>query len=162
MNARDILAYGHQEVLRAFEGLPREHWGRVGVTTRWSLRDLAAHLASYELFLEDALKSVAGGEPTPTLEAMQRDHAGFNDTQVAARHARTAEEILREYTEAHLRVMALAERLGPLRLAEAGTIPWYGAQYSLDDLVVYANYAHKREHGAQARAFRRRLEGEER
>jgi hypothetical protein len=30
-----------------------------------------------------------------------------------------------------------------------GTIPWYGPEYSLNDLVVYQMYGHKREHGPQ-------------
>jgi hypothetical protein len=30
-----------------------------------------------------------------------------------------------------------------------GTIPWYGPECSLDDLVVYQMYGHKREHDPQ-------------
>ncbi len=160
MNARDILEYGHRDVLQAFEGLTPDEWTRVGVTTRWTPKDLIAHLASFELFLEDALKSVLGETPTPTLEAMGRDHAGFNDREVETRRAHAADRSLREYTEAHERVMALIDRLGPARLAETGTIPWYGDHYALDDLIVYANYAHKREHLAQLRMFLSRVRGE--
>jgi hypothetical protein len=32
---------------------------------------------------------------------------------------------------------------------EAGTIPWYGPEYSLNDLVVYQMYGHRREHDPQ-------------
>ena len=32
---------------------------------------------------------------------------------------------------------------------EAGTIPWYGPEYALDDLVVYQMYGHKQEHDPQ-------------
>jgi len=52
--------------------------------------------------------------------------------------------------------MKLAGSLTPERLRETGTIPWYGEQYSLDDLIVYSNYAHKREHSSQIRLFRKR------
>lgn len=158
MNAHDILAYGHQDVLKAFDDLLPEQWSRVGVTPLWSLKDLMAHLGSFELFLEDALKSVLGEKPTPILDAMAKGGRTFNRVQVGARRKHTAEQVLAEYTEAHVRVMALIERLGPKRLAQAGTIPWYGESYSLDDLIVYANYGHKREHCAQVRAFRRQLE----
>jgi hypothetical protein len=35
---------------------------------------------------------------------------------------------------------------------DTGTIPWYGPEYSLDDLVVYQQYGHKREHDPQLAA----------
>src|SRR5439155_10366790 len=121
MNAIDILRFGHRDVVVAFEGLNPEQWTRVGVTSRWSLHDLAAHLASYERFLEDALVSVAGdAKPTPTLDAMKQDHAAFNAAQVEARRARSPEQILEEYAGAYERVMALATRLGPAKLSEPG------------------------------------------
>ena len=40
---------------------------------------------------------------------------------------------------------------------ENGTLPWYGAEYSLDDFIVYTYYGHKREHAAQIAAFRDHL-----
>jgi hypothetical protein len=113
MNARDIIQFGQQHVHQALKELPEDAWGQVGVTTRWTVRDLIGHLASFELALEGALKEVAGEGPTPTLDAMRADHPG--------------------------------------------TSPWYGADYALDDLIVYMNYAHKREHCAQIRAFRLRI-----
>lgn len=159
MNARDILAYGHHDVVLALDDLLPEQWTRVGVTPLWSLKDLVAHLASFELFLEDAFKFVVGEKPTPTLDAMEIGRTTFNRDQIAQRRARSHEEVMKEYQDAHQQVIALAVRLGPERLAEPGTIPWYGEGYSLDDLIVYANYGHKREHCAQIRAFRRHLEG---
>ncbi len=156
MDALDILHYGDLEVRRGFEGLAPATWAAVGVTSRWSPRDLLAHLASYELLLADVLASVAGERPTPTLDAMQADHARFNDAQVAARAAQSPEALLSEYAEAHERAVALAKRLGPERLRERGTIPWYGEHYALDDFIVYASYGHKREHVAQLKQFRAR------
>jgi hypothetical protein len=158
VNARDILHYGQQHVEQALAGLPDDGWGIVGVTTAWTLRDLVAHLASFELLLEDALKSVLGEAPTPTLDAMVASHATFNDRQVAARAGASPAEVVRELGDAHVRVTQAVERLGAERLRQPGTIPWYGAEYALDDFIVYANYGHKREHCAQIRAFRRRID----
>lgn len=152
MNALEILQYGHGEVIKATEGL--DDWTSPGVTSQWSAKDVMGHLASYERFLEEALLEVLGRGPTPTLDAMRSDWRGFNATQVASRRDAAPDAVRREYDEAHARVMALATELGPERLREPGTIPWYGKGYSLDDLIVYTNYAHKREHGAQLRAFR--------
>ena len=37
-------------------GLSDGEWQKVGVTTKWSVRDALAHLASYEHLLEDSFK----------------------------------------------------------------------------------------------------------
>jgi len=157
VNALDILHYGHVEVQRAFDGLDVADWEQPGVTTRWSPRDVLAHLASFELLLEDVLCSALGRKPTHTLDAFREDSRTFNDAQVLARKGRTPPVLLDEYNSAHERVMALANELGAERLRAVGTIPWYGPDYALDDFIVYANYAHKREHCGEVRQFRLRV-----
>ena len=156
MEVLSMLAYGHADVRRAFDGLSDADWTSVGVTSHWSPKDLLAHLASFERMLEEAMGQVAGERgPTPTLDAM-RGPAGetFNEDQVAARRDKTPAEIMAEYEKANAGVMSHAGQLGPERLRQVGTIRWYGASYSLDDLIVYTNYAHKREHCAQMRRWR--------
>jgi hypothetical protein len=112
-----MLAYGHSDVKRVFEGLSDADWRRVGVTTQWSPKDLIAHLTSFERTLEEALREVAGDAgPTPTLDAMRRGGASFNEDQVVARRDRTPSEIMAEYDAAHAGVIVLAKRLGPERL----------------------------------------------
>ncbi len=156
MDALDILSYGHKHVMDAVDGLADDGWEIPKVTTAWSVKDVLAHLASFELMLEDALRSVVEpGAATPTLARMGGGGDFAND-EVAARAGRSHGEVFDEYTKAHERVMALLERLTAERLRETGTIPWYGEKYSLDDLIVYTNYAHKREHTGQIRLFRKR------
>ncbi|HET7224301.1 MAG TPA: DinB family protein [Candidatus Eisenbacteria bacterium] len=154
MNALDVLKYGDGEVAKATDGL--DDWNTPGVTTSWSAKDVLAHLASFERFLEEAMLELLGRGPTPTLDAMRADAAGFNAAQVGSRRNASLDAVRREYDEAHARVMGLAAEIGPDRLRQPGTIAWYGPSYALDDLIVYANYAHKREHCAQIRAFRLR------
>jgi hypothetical protein len=151
MNAIDILTYGHQDLLRDLG--PIDDWSTPGVTTRWNAHDMVAHLASFERSLEEAMLEVLGRGPTPVLDAQRANPATFNDIQVGQRHDLPLGAVRSEYERAHAGVMALAAELGPDRLRQTGTIPWYGAAYSLDDLIVYSNYAHKREHCAQLRAF---------
>jgi hypothetical protein len=50
--------------------------------------------------------------------------------------------------------MELAGRLPAESYHQTGLIPWYGAEYDLDDFLVYTYYGHKREHGAQIAVFR--------
>jgi mycothiol maleylpyruvate isomerase-like protein len=151
MNALDILTYGHQDLVRDLGAI--DDWTTPGVTTQWSAHDLVGHLASFERSLEEAMLEVLGRGPTPTLDAQRADHGRFNEIQVGQRRGRALDVVRAEYERAHAGVMALAAELGPERLWQTGTIPWYGPGYSLDDLIVYSNYAHKREHCAQLRAF---------
>ncbi len=150
MNAPDILSYGHRDLLATFEKISDQQWS-VGVNTTWTVRDVLAHMASYETLLEDALKFVAGQSPTPMLDDMGRDQAGFNDRQVAARKDKSSAELLDELRRGHEHVLALVNTFGPEKLRQVGTIPWYGKEYSLDDFIVYANYAHIREHVGQVK-----------
>jgi hypothetical protein len=53
--------------------------------------------------------------------------------------------------------MELITQIPPQTLRQPGTIPWYGAEYALDDLLVYMYYGHKREHSAQVGVFRDQL-----
>jgi hypothetical protein len=157
MNARDVLRYGHGTVLDAVEHLPAPIWMDTGVCGVWSTRDLLAHLASYELVLGDILLTVTGESSTPSLDEFFALGHAFNDRQVERRQAQTGAQTLAEYTSAYDRVADLAVRIPEETWREVGTIPWYGPEYSLDDLITYQFYGHKREHCAQIAVFRDRL-----
>jgi hypothetical protein len=155
MNAADVLRYGHLTLLGTIDGLPEDARDTPGVCGIWSVRDIFAHLASYELVLVDVLRSAAGeGGETPHLDRFLDLGEAFNDTEVDERKAMGFEAVFAELNEAHDETLRLAAGIPPERLREPGTLPWYGAEYALDDLIVYQYYGHKREHGAQIEAFR--------
>lgn len=151
MNAHDILSYGQRDVLAEFADLPSTQWG-ILVNTRWTVKDVLAHLLSFEVMLEEVLTSVDIPDADhPTLDDRNRDRAGFNDRQVDTRKSQTPDDLLRDMKATHQRVLALVDLLGPEKIREVGTIPWYGPEYSLDDYIVYSNYAHIREHVGQVK-----------
>jgi hypothetical protein len=158
MNAVDVMRYGHGTVLSTLDGVPAREWTTLGVCGVWSVKDIVAHLASYELALVDVLTSLTTGGPTPTLDRFKAG-PGFNDEEVAASQELAAEEVLDGYTRAHERAMTLIEQIPEERRRQPGTLPWYGAEYALDDFIVYAFYGHKREHSAQINVFKDRLAG---
>src|SRR5260370_35897890 len=65
MNATDILKYGHQTVLQTIEGFPEAAWEEAGACGVWSVKDIIAHLASYEEVLEDVLSTFIGKHSAP-------------------------------------------------------------------------------------------------
>lgn len=157
MNAQDILRYGQGTFLQAVGRIPQAHWNETGVCGVWSTKDVIAHLASYEAVLVELLTQVAGQKlPTPTLD-LYKQGAGFNDLQVEHRRGMDGEATLAELRDAHDAVLRIAATIPAERFSALGTLPWYGAEYSLDDFIVYSFYGHKREHAAQLHVFADRL-----
>jgi hypothetical protein len=156
MNVLDVLKYGHQTLLASIEGLPDADWEVPGAAGAASIKDLLAHLASMEQALVEVLQGFLGGGPTPYLDAM-RNGDQFNDDQIARRRVTPAREVLAEYEEAHARAMALAAQIPAEDFRRNGALPWYGAEYDLEDFIVYTYYGHKREHSAQIGGLRDRL-----
>lgn len=157
MNAQDVMKYGHLTVLRAVDDLTDDNWNEPGVCGVWSTRQIIAHLASYELVLADVLLGIADGGLTPFLDELIATGSDFNDAQVDKRIGQTCTETFDEYRAAYERVAETARRIPAQTWRQAGTIPWYGSEYSIDDLVAYQYYGHKREHCAQIDVYRDRL-----
>src|SRR5947209_1644329 len=154
MNAVDILKYGQQTVLQTLEGFPAAALETPGACGTWSVKDIIAHLASYEEVLVDVLSTFVGTHSTPYLNKFTEPGGQFNDTEVGVRKERTIQEVLDEFDDAQAQVMSLATQISPELFRQTGTLPWYGLDYALDDFIVYTFYGHKREHSAQIAAFR--------
>lgn len=154
MHALDVLKYGNLTVLRALKGLPYDDWNTPGVCGYWSVREIIAHLASFEYALIDALAVARGAPVGPSLGQMLRDGQAFNDAQVAARIGLSPAEALAEYETIHAKTMELAAALPASLFYNTGFLLAYGSEYDLEDFIAYTFYGHKREHAAQIMVFR--------
>ena len=153
MNAVDILKYGNRTFHMTLARIPREEWTTPGVCGVWSVKEIVAHLASFEEVLVDILGSFLSIEQTPTLDRYLQRGMAFNNLAVAERQGQSSQEALAEYDRHHGGVMSLIPRIPVEQLRQPGTLPWYGAEYALDDFLVYQYYGHKREHSAQIAVF---------
>lgn len=154
MNTIDILKYGHQTVLDTLSLVPESEWETPGVCGVWSVKDIIAHLASFEHMLVEILGNYVESGPTPYLARMgELGPQGFNDDEVARRRDKTVAQVVAEYKDTQAQTMAVAAKIPPETFRQNGTLPWYGAEYDLDDFIVYTFYGHKREHCAQIAAF---------
>ncbi len=160
MNATDILKYGHQTVHQTLNSFPATAWEQSGACGEWSVKDIIAHLASYEQVLVDIVTSFTAKDSTPTLDRFIEMGSQFNDYEVNKRKEKTMKDVLQEFNEAHSAVLSLLVAIPAETLRQTGTLPWYGMDYALDDVIVYMYYVHKREHSAQVAAFQHRLEQE--
>ncbi len=155
MNATDIVKYGQLPVLQSINGFPETAWETSGVCGIWSVKDIIAHLASYEQVLVDVLGTFTTEDAaTPMLDAFIAQGNQFNTLEVSRRKAKTIQEVLAEFNDAHSQVISLMAKISPEMLRKDGTLPRYGMEYALDDVLVYMYYGHKREHSAQITAFR--------
>jgi hypothetical protein len=157
MNVGDVLKYGHEMVVQTLDGLAEPDWLTPGVCGVWSVKDIVAHLASTELVIVDALTTLVGSGPTPHLDAFKQKDPQQNDKDVARRRTWSVAQTRAEYTDAAKRVLDMATRVSPEIARRPGTLPWYGAEYALDDFLVYMSYGHKAEHCAQIAVHRDRL-----
>jgi uncharacterized damage-inducible protein DinB len=158
MNALDMLKYGHQTLLDTIKDLADDDWAKPGICGNWSTKDILAHLASYEVILVEVLDSIVNpNAPTPNLHQFLETYETYNDTAVEARHTATATTILNDYTTAYTKASDLLAQIPIEKRRENGILPWYGAEYDLEDFIVYMYYAHKREHSAQIGVYRDQL-----
>ena len=156
MNAIDILKYGQGTVIQAIENFPQEAWTTPGACGVWSVKDIIAHLTSYEHVLFDIMAGFVGTTPSQTLSRFVELGGQFNDIEVQERKERSMKSVLDEFHDVHAHVMSLAGNIPPETFQHNGTLPWYGMNYALDDVLVYMYYGHKREHSAQIAAFQDR------
>lgn len=158
MNTMDVLRYGHHTMMDAIEDLPADAWEQPGACGVWSVKDIFAHLASFERVLVDILQSLLQEDiPTPVLERFITDYEQFNDREVQIRQDQSPQAVLEEYQAYHAQAMGLLAQIPPKLFQCNGVLPWYGPDYDLDDFLVYTYYGHKREHSAQILAFRDRI-----
>jgi hypothetical protein len=149
VNQVDVLRYGQRTIDHLVGRLRTDDWEAIALGL-WTTKDLVGHLGAFEVRFADVLAVFLGESPTSSL--LQADSTTFNDDQAAVRRDWSVGDVLDEYRAASDRVMRLAARVPTARWVEVGTIPWYGPEYALDDLLVYTMYGHKREHGPQLEA----------
>jgi hypothetical protein len=146
MQTLDVLMYGQRTVRSTIDRYGADDWERIALGV-WTAKDLLGHLGAFEVRFADQLAPFAGDPVESDLPSA--DPRTFNDDQAAVRKDWPVEKVMAEFLEAHERVMRHARAISAEVWREVGTIPWYGPEYSLNDLVVYQQYGHKREHDPQ-------------
>jgi len=156
MQASELLEKGHMMVIQAVDDLPELQWDMPGVCGEWSVKDIIAHLASYERVVLDVLNTFSGKEPTPYVLRFVSQTQEFDDAEVTARKYATAQQVIDEYQDTQVQTTSLLEQISPERVQQAGTMPWYQQGLSLADFINRM-YEHTREHCDQIARFRNKV-----
>jgi hypothetical protein len=144
VNPHDVLRYADRTFRRAIDALEPADWLRV-VAGVWTPKDVVGHVSAIHLLSVSALAGFAG-EQAPPAEQGLADDIDFNMSQAALRAPWPMERVAKEYDETQANLRRLAKLVDDDTWRRVGTIPWYGPEYSLEDLMVYRVYGHVREH----------------
>jgi Mycothiol maleylpyruvate isomerase N-terminal domain len=131
----------------SYAGVPDSQLVEPGVVDDWSVKDILAHVTTWE---EEALKHlpliIAGG--TPPRYAAQGGIDAFNARATEAGRRRSLAEVLRRRDETHARLLEF------IRSQPAGT---FAGQARARRRLRLDTYGHYPEHTAAIRAWRERL-----
>jgi uncharacterized damage-inducible protein DinB len=146
MNKNDILdqlAESRQTFLHALEGLSEAQITQEPVEGIWTIKDLLAHLTSWEKSCLIPLRAYAvGGAFIP--EAIP-DHHVWNQAQAQRWQAQSLVEILAEYQAIREEIVALVTELPEARWAVKLPAPW-GGEATIAELCGGLIWHEKTEH----------------
>jgi hypothetical protein len=154
MYALDLLEQAHQTALRSVEGLPVLGWHIPGVYGGWSVKDIFAHFIACEYVLLDIMASVMGSDHPPALDRWLRNRDTFYAVEIARRRQKMAEEVVREYKEAHAETVSQLIRIPDDYLRKNGMLPWYDRDADLEQFITYTFYHNKQDLCERIAAFR--------
>ena len=156
MNVAEELENAHLLVIQTVDNLPELEWDTPIAENSWTVKDIIAHLASYEQVLRDVLHSFTENTPESAYVSRYIQHKDdFNKEEVNARSNHTAQQVIDEYQEAQTDTTGLLARIPAETLEKKGTLPWYGEDRSLSDFIRGIN-ANIQRHCNEITAFRNR------
>lgn len=156
MNAVEQVENAHLLVIQSVDDLPELEWDIPTMQDGWSVKDIIAHLASYEHVLVEVFRTFLEESPdTPYLSQYIKQNADFNTIQVGERSNHTAQQVVDEYEEVQADATALLARIPAETIEEKGTLPMYGKERSLHDLINNFT-SHTEKHCESISAFRTR------
>jgi uncharacterized damage-inducible protein DinB len=155
MNATEMLDDSHIMIIQAVDHLPELEWEKPGASGEWTVKEILAHLTSYELALIDVLNTFFGHQPTPYMARLVNNGDEFNMEEVEKRTYTMAQHVLDEYNDAQLQAISLLAQIPPERIEQLGTMPWYGKDRCLSDVIRFF-YNHTCTHCEQIVTFRNR------
>ncbi len=142
----------------AMSGLTQEDLARPNVVNKWSIKDLIAHLASWD---EEELRVIQAfamqNEPQYSYTISDRsDFAVWNNEQVELRRSRSLQEVIAEFDAARRDLIQAVEGVTDQVLMRPKMTSWNREYTGLELLEEQA--AHDLEHAADIRGWRRKRE----
>ncbi len=132
-------------LLDAITTLPEALLDEKGVVGEWSIKNVLAHLTSWERVVTDFLpERIATGSRPHILAIMSAEEDGWNAQQVASREHLTPREQLDEFQRTRQALLQVLHELGEEALNRQH--PWPEWQGTLETYILEQVGGHEREH----------------
>ena len=155
MSVIEEVENAHLLVIQTLDNLPELEWDMPIAENSWTVKEIVAHLASYEHLLVDICHiALHDSSSTPYATQFAEQGADFNQTQVAAYSNHTAQQVIDEFEEVQAEVTGLLAQIPAETLEKKGILP-VRAERSLSDFVSVLS-EHIRRHCDEIKAFRNR------
>ena len=156
MSATETLDNCHLYVIQTLDDLNEVEWDIPGVVGNWSVKDIVAHLTSYEHFLLEVLQAFSGQAADKTYStAYRQGREQFNASQVEQRKYETAQHVMDEYQDTQMQTSSLLAQIPADMVTKPETVLISSGMVSMEQFVeILAKHA--RTHCDQIRTFRQR------
>ena len=135
-----------RELHDAIQGLPRHSLMEPGVVGRWSIRDVLAHISTWEEEAMKALLVILEGGPLPRYSTLYGGIDAFNAQAQERKQDLNLEEVFAELEETHQRLLSLLDGVPDAAFARESRFLRRLRQDT---------YGHYREHARQILAWRK-------
>lgn len=152
------LRAARKEFSETIQGLTEEDFLRARAIEKWTLKDLIAHIASWDEEIVRVLQTFTlSGESQYTYTISDRnDFAQWNEEQVALRAALSASGSIAEFESARRDLIQVVEGLTDPVLNRSRMTSWGKQETGFELILTQAE--HDREHADQVRSYRKKIE----
>ena len=140
-------------LLDALEGLSPDDMLRVGAVGLWSVKDVLAHLVSWEAELVTALARLPQHAQRPPHIVEIEDIDAWNAEQYRTSAARSLDIILEDFHGVHKHLVQAIEALDNRTLEDNRRFPWMEGE-PLSYLILENAVWHEEEHAEDIRRWR--------
>jgi len=149
----DDLHAARGTLLQAIEGLTNDQMLRVGAAGLWSVKDVLAHLVSWEAELVTVLSQLEQHKRRVPRIVDIDDIDEWNAEQYHINAPRPLEAVLEDFYGVHRQLIAAIERLDDNLLDNNRLFPWMEGE-PLSYLIAENAIWHEEEHAEDIRAWR--------
>jgi hypothetical protein len=152
----DLLA-ARATLLQAIDGLTDGDMLRVGAVGMWSVKDVLAHLVSWEAELITTLARLEQYKHHPPRIVEVEDIDEWNDEQYRSNAPRPLANVLEDFHGAHKHLIQAINALNNHTLDDNRLFPWMEGE-PLSYLIAENAVWHEEEHAEEIRAWREEIE----
>jgi hypothetical protein len=152
------LRTARKELVETISGLNEEDFSRSKAVDKWTLKDLLAHIASWDEEMVRVLQTFTmPGESIYTYAIADRNgFAVWNEEQVAARRERAVSEVMSEFEIARRDLIQVIEGLTDAVLNRSRMTSWGKSATGFE--LIMTQVDHDREHAEQVRSYRKKID----